>query len=63
MQKSSPYQKELSAHILRLREIGYLEELKTKWFVERGQCGSSKDSSSSASNVIKGQLDIDHMSG
>ncbi|CAD5116783.1 DgyrCDS5632 [Dimorphilus gyrociliatus] len=63
LQKSSPYQKELSAHILRLREAGYLEELKNKWFVERGQCGSSGTVASSTSSVIEGQLDIDHMSG
>lgn len=31
LQKNSPYNKELSEHILQLREIGYIDELKKKW--------------------------------
>ncbi len=31
LQKSSPYNNELSTHILQLREIGFMEELKKKW--------------------------------
>ena len=31
LQKSSPYKDELSYHILRLREEGYMEYLVNKW--------------------------------
>ncbi|ELU04581.1 hypothetical protein CAPTEDRAFT_40099, partial [Capitella teleta] len=32
LQKSSPYGEELSMYILQLRESGFLDDLKTKWF-------------------------------
>ncbi len=42
--------------ILQLREEGFLDELKTKWWYDRSECGnsagSSKDSSQSALNLI-----------
>ncbi len=31
LQKSSPYNDELSTHILQMREMGFTEELKQKW--------------------------------
>ncbi len=42
--------------VLQLREEGYLDELKTKWWYDRSECGNSgggsKDSSQSALNLI-----------
>lgn len=42
--------------ILQLKEEGYLDELKTRWWYDRSKCGSSgsatKDSSQSALNLI-----------
>ncbi len=33
LQKNSPFKNELSVHILQLRESGYIDELKVKWYV------------------------------
>ena len=43
--------------VLQLREEGFLDELKTKWWYDRSECGNSgggggKDSSQSALNLI-----------
>lgn len=42
--------------ILQLKEEGYLDELKTRWWYDKSKCGtagsSSKDSSQNALNLI-----------
>lgn len=42
--------------ILQLKEEGYLDELKTRWWYDKSKCGTSgsatKDSSQSALNLI-----------
>ena len=35
---NSPYKDIFSAEILKLRENGYLDKLKSEWFVQKGQC-------------------------
>ncbi|CAH1789879.1 unnamed protein product [Owenia fusiformis] len=65
LQKRSPYKHELSSHIMQLREIGYIDEIKKKWWVDRSECKAAKASVDTSEEVAAagGQLGISHMLG
>ena len=37
---NSPYTDVMSAEILKLREIGFVNKLKNKWFIQKGKYGN-----------------------
>ncbi|XP_074661552.1 glutamate receptor ionotropic, kainate 2-like [Tubulanus polymorphus] len=65
LQKNSPYTEILSGHILRLREIGFMEKLQRKWYVERGECAKPEDSATITQEITTagGQIGVEHMRG
>ncbi|CAH1789880.1 unnamed protein product [Owenia fusiformis] len=66
LQKNSPYKHELSTHILQLREIGFMDELKKKWFEDRTECFGESTGESEADAALAaagGRMGINHMLG
>ncbi|CAH1789877.1 unnamed protein product [Owenia fusiformis] len=66
LQKNSPYKHEISTHILQLREMGYMDELKKKWYEDRSDCfdTSSAESEDNAELAAAGgRMGIEHMLG
>ncbi|CAH1789873.1 unnamed protein product [Owenia fusiformis] len=65
LQKRSPYKHELSSHIMQLREIGYIDEIKKKWWMDRSDCKHAEASVDTSEEVAAtgGQLGISHMLG